>query len=343
MRILPVILLLLTLSAFAQDDLDVSCPIPQGWTGGSYRTDSNRWAASIKREGPIHLEASLVVSRVDPSARLGLGYSSMDRQKFEETTFQGYPCKVYRRRDWVDPNPYAQYRIVEADFYHVRVSEQLTVEIYLYREAWERTQEDRILDLGPARREIEHLYQQQSEALASLRFIFPTQSVPTDAAPSAPEPLPETEIPWATVIGAGGAVVLASALVLAAKRKPTATSTPVAAQAPPVYVLQLSSNHLNLSQTAPSSLSVAVWKVDPVSKTYHPASDAIIEMPPLPELPQLRLNAQPSPGKVVYQLQLTGPCSSSGESLSVSARAGGSLHSARVRLSFAPTYTLEFF
>ncbi len=177
------------------------------------------------------------------------------------------------------------------------------------------------MDLGPARLLMEQLRTQQLEALDSLRFVFPSQALPPV---EGARPAPETEAPWATVIGVGSGLVLATALALSLKKKPS-TPAPVALQSPP------------------ATLSVAVWKVDPVSKAYRPATDALIEVPPLAQVPQLSPSPNPSPGKVVYQLQLTGPCSCSEDSLIVSAHAGGSLHRARVRLSFAPSYTLEFF
>lgn len=339
------LILLLSLAAHSQDDFDVSCSIPSGWsgsfsaTGVTHTSDEIRFAISLKEDRPIYLEGALEVRRVDPSTPRSIGARSTDKVSRENISFKGYPCEIIHRWAWVDPQPYAKYQLVEEDYYFVRLSEQLLAQVFLYREAREETTEDRIMDLGPARLLMEQLRTQQLEALDSLRFVLPSQALPPV---EGARPAPETEVPWATVIGVGSALVLATAMALSLKKKPS-TPTPVAVQSPPIYVLQLSSDHLELSQTAPATLSVAVWKVDPVSKAYRPATDAIIEVPPLAKVPQLKLSPHPSPGKVVYQLQLTAPCSSSEESLIVSAHAGGSLHRASVRLSFAPSYTLEFF
>lgn len=330
------LILLLTLAAFGQDDFDVTCAIPSGWTGGfsatgvTHSSDEIRFGIFLKRDTPIHLESSLEVRRVDPSTPRTVAARSTDQVSREDSSFQGYPCEIIHHSAWVDPQPYAKYQLVEEDLYFVRLSDKLLAQIFLYREAREETTEDKIMDLKPARLLLEQLRTQQHEALDSLRFVFPSQNGPAPA-PGTP---PETQIPWATVIGVGCVGVLGTALTLALKKKP---------KTPAAYVLQLSSNHLKLSQTSPATLTVAVWKVDPVSKSSLPASDAVIEMPPLPSIPQLVVSGQPSPGKMLYRLQLTAPCSCLEASLNVTARAGGSQHQARVELSLEPGYTLEFF
>lgn len=343
------LVLLLTLAAYAQEQFDVSCPLPQGWSGfydptgvTTNPTASKRF--SIVREQKTSspfFRGALEVEREAPTPleelrRQTFGSTSEGQKSWEETTFQNYPCQIFHRRDWVDPQPYAKYRLVEVDLYFVRFSEQLGARITLEREAWEETQDDRILDTTPGRRILEELLAQQNEALHSLRFVFPSQPVPVPV----PPPAPETEIPWATLAGVAGAGLLATAVALAARKKPSA---PVPVQAPPVqapavYVLQVSSARLQFSQSAPATLTISVWRVDPIRKTYQLAQEASIEVKAIPPLPQLKIKPQRSPGRLVCQLTVEGSAPQPTGQLQVEAAAEGTKHQCQVQWEIQDAY-----
>lgn len=161
------------------------------------------------------------------------------------------------------------------------------------------------------------------------------QSAPGGAQPPA-APDSSQEIPWATLVGVGTGVVVAAALAAVFKKRPPAPanspspSPPAPSPAPAVYVLQVSRDHLELSQDVSAPLTIQVWRVDPVARTYLPAHEASIQVTPRQVVPQLQIQTRTGPGSLLCQLRLSGVCEQAGGQLLVEASAAGSKHQCQV-------------
>ncbi|MFN8611701.1 MAG: hypothetical protein U0931_29420 [Vulcanimicrobiota bacterium] len=167
---------------------------------------------------------------------------------------------------------------------------------------------------------------------------LPEPSLPPGSGNQPPAaPVPPQEIPWATLVGVGTGALVLAAVAAAFKKRPTVPGPAVAtavkpaaalAPAPPpaVYVLQVSRDHLELSQDVSIPLTVNVWRVDPVARTYLPAAEASIQVTPRPLVPELQMQTRAGPGSLLCQLRLSGVCKQASGQLLVEASAAGSKH-----------------
>lgn len=180
----------------------------------------------------------------------------------------------------------------------------------------------------------------------------PAETPPTNTVPAAPPASPTNQnIPWSTLVGTGaGTAILAAAMRALWKGKsapaPARSASPTKStplpEPPAIYVLQLSTDHVKLHHTEPTTLLISVWKVDPARQTYQVAQEATIGLSQPSQPPQVRLVCQPSPGQLKCQISRAGQPSQKKVHLEVAALAGGSRHSAQVTVEMEP-YQLEFF
>jgi hypothetical protein len=375
----PLILMMVLQVQGQRRDFEVSCDsLPDGWKAGEQRSGSfsasrqtekpSRWGrVSVSESSPMTLEEAK--NNVPPHPDNAV--ISWETIKFRER-----PAFVYHMRDNTElllANN--QGFLIEFDRYFIQLEGDTWARIDLDRSC----SHSRAVMLDGSEippgtvpmpyevksipvnfeAEVIQLKAEEEQILNCLKFTVSgasgstTQPVPTGPGDS-------EEVPWGLVVGVGGAAAVVAAAAAAAikaaanKNKPKGktAATPNKAQTkekksepkqPVVYVLQLSSDHLTVTENAPAPLTVQVWKVDPKTKTCQTASEAVIDASPPSGLPMLQLSGRPSPGRLDCQLQLGGPVQISQAVLQVRAQAGGSSHGADVRLTFDSPITMEFF
>lgn len=353
-RILAVILLL-TLAVAAQDgDFEVrGGALPSTWTGGPERGASRRFEAHRREDNPS-LWGQVDVLTQTPSTLEQLKANQSPHSDSAETSWEtgrlhNYATYTYHVRESSDI-------LIERDEVYVALSERVWAHVTLDRscsltravmqdgseippDTVPMVYERKFIPVD-AEAQVSQLRSEEDAILQSLEFVL-------DGSPPGSEELPE--IPWATVVGGGVAVVVAAALVAAARKKPPARpSRPEPEkeksqkrQDPSsVYVLQLNADRLEVPVSPPASLIARVWQVEPATGTYRPVPDAVLEVIAPQEV---QVATHPSPGTLTCELVLAGPTDLESATLTVQARAGGSLHEAQVRLHLAGQVTMEFF
>jgi hypothetical protein len=352
-------------------DLEVSCnSLPAGWKAGTTGSFSaTRQGESPHLWGQIHVSGSSPMT-LEEAKNNAPTHPDNAVISWETTKFRERPAFIYHMREnWESPN--YQGHLIEFDRYFIQ----------LEGGAWARIDLDRSCSHGRAVMQdgseippggpipmpyevkfvrvnadavVAQLKAEQEQILSCLKFAVSSDSGPTGPGDS-------EEIPWGLVVGIGGAAAVIAAAVAAAikaaankknKAKSKTTTPPHKTQnkekknepkQPIVYVLQLSSDHLKVTENSPAGLTVQVWKVDPKTKTCQPATEAVIETSPPAGLPMLRLSGRTSPGRLDCQLQLGGQVQINEAVLHVRAQAGGSNHGADVRLTFDNPITMEFY
>lgn len=177
------------------------------------------------------------------------------------------------------------------------------------------------------------------EMIERARAIFDAITITLDrpATTSVYTPLPpprnEEHTPiWLYVLGAGvlgltlvAAAAAAIAIALKGKKVPPGKAAG--------YVLQLSRDRIDLADDRPGSFEITVWEVD-AQAGHHPAAGASITVTQPPESRSF-LQVTPSQGqtKMTCTISLKGGAIGQEIILTVVAQAGGTSHSAQVRVT----------
>jgi hypothetical protein len=368
--LLMLLTLVLVLQAPGQSDsFEVSCSsMPNGWKAGtSGRFEASRQAESPHLWGQIHVSGSSPMTLEEAKNNVP-PHPDAAVISWETTKLQEHPAIVYHQRsDWTSPN--YQGSLIEFDRYFIQLEGEIWASVDFDRSCSHGRSvmqdgseippgtipmpyETKVIPVN-ADAVVAQIKAEEEQILNSLKFTISGASGSTTPGDS-------EEIPWGLVVGIGGAAAVIGAAVAAAikaaanknKSKGKTTVPPDKAQTkekkrepkqPAVYVLQLSSDTLKVTENAPADLTVQVWKVDPKAKTYQPATEAVIETSPPSGLPMLQQSKRTSPGRLDCQLKLSGPVQITQAVLQVRAQAGGSNHGADVRLTFDSPITMEFF
>ncbi|MBN1537373.1 MAG: hypothetical protein JW908_11620 [Anaerolineales bacterium] len=156
---------------------------------------------------------------------------------------------------------------------------------------------------------------------------------------------------WTTIIGAlaaGGAALTAAAAAIAAAARARAKSKTgkdkkdksQEEEGVAGYILQVSDDHLMMSEDKPAALQATVWKVDMQGGTKR-ASEAVLEIEAPPGASFLNIAPPRARGRLDASLSLTGAPNVTSLQLTVKGSAGGSGSTAQVTLEFAGETQIE--
>jgi hypothetical protein len=149
---------------------------------------------------------------------------------------------------------------------------------------------------------------------------------------------------WIVIVGVGGVAVVGAAVAL--RRRPKAEKKDDRdrkKEESPLFILQLSRDHVTIDPDTPGELTVTVWKKVGDGPLLHAPEAAIrIAVPPAAAA-GLKVIPAAGQGMITAAIRLEGSIQAGEYSLTVTASAGGSAQAATVIVTIEQDYVMEFF